>query len=142
MFSLTFKADQSVRRTTRPEAWMDFRHPQPHQRGLFTPPHTHRQRRLHAHLECRSTGDARAFGVLYARHLMAARRLATTFVAASAEREDLVAEAFTRMLRALRVGHGPTEEFRPYLLVTLRNTVISRFQRTPDSLLYPSRRPR
>jgi RNA polymerase sigma factor (sigma-70 family) len=70
-------------------------------------------------------GDTSAFGVLYARHLGAARRMAGALVATSSRREDLTAEAFTRILQALRAGHGPREAFRPYLLVTLRNLVIS-----------------
>lgn len=69
-------------------------------------------------------GDVSAFGVLYERHLVAAKRAAACLVQAPAEREDLVAEAFTRVLRMLREGRGPQEEFRPYLLVTLRNAAI------------------
>lgn len=70
-------------------------------------------------------GDGTAFAVLYERHLVAARRAAACLVSTQAEREDLVAEAFTRVLRMLCDGRGPDEEFRPYLLVTLRNTAIS-----------------
>jgi RNA polymerase sigma factor (sigma-70 family) len=53
-----------------------------------------------------------------------------------AEREDLIAEAFTRVLRMLREGRGPNEEFRPYLLVTLRNTAISGTSRGAPVSLY------
>jgi RNA polymerase sigma factor (sigma-70 family) len=70
-------------------------------------------------------GDTQAYGVLYERHLHAAKRAASCLAHTHAEREDLVADAFTRVLRALRDGGGPTEEFRAYLLVTLRNTAIS-----------------
>jgi len=70
-------------------------------------------------------GDGTAFAVLYERHLVAARRAAACLVSTQTEREDLVAEAFTRVLRMLCDGRGPDEEFRPYLLVTLRNTAIS-----------------
>jgi len=70
-------------------------------------------------------GDSDAYGVLYERHLHAAQRAATCLSSTAAEREDLVADAFTKVLRALRAGHGPEEEFRAYLLVTMRNAAIS-----------------
>jgi RNA polymerase sigma factor (sigma-70 family) len=81
-------------------------------------------------------GDIQAYGLLYQRHLGIARRFARTLVPLAAERDDLVAEAFTRVLRALRAGHGPTDAFRPYLLATLRNLVISTARRGPGPVLY------
>ncbi|MEV6824153.1 sigma-70 family RNA polymerase sigma factor [Amycolatopsis sp. NPDC051102] len=70
-------------------------------------------------------GDIAAYGELYDRHLVAARRVAAAIAADQAEREDLIAEGFTRVLRILRSGEGPDEDFRPYLLTTIRNTMIS-----------------
>ncbi|SED04014.1 RNA polymerase sigma factor, sigma-70 family [Amycolatopsis tolypomycina] len=70
-------------------------------------------------------GDVAAYGELYDRHLVAARRVAAAIAADAAEREDLIAEGFTRVLRILRNGEGPDEDFRPYLLTTIRNTMIS-----------------
>jgi RNA polymerase sigma factor (sigma-70 family) len=70
-------------------------------------------------------GDTAAYGVLYERHLCAAKRAAGCLAGTQAEREDLVADAFTKVLRALRGGGGPREEFRAYLLVTMRNAAIS-----------------
>ncbi|MFL6122035.1 RNA polymerase sigma factor [Actinophytocola sp.] len=70
-------------------------------------------------------GDSEAYGVLYERHLHAAKRAASCLAHTPAEREDLVADAFVRVLRVLRDGAGPTEEFRAYLLVTMRNAAIS-----------------
>jgi RNA polymerase sigma factor (sigma-70 family) len=70
-------------------------------------------------------GDTEAYGVLYERHLHAAKRAASCLSNTAAEREDLVADAFTRVLRVLRDGRGPQEEFRAYLLVTMRNAAIS-----------------
>ncbi|MGH3762835.1 RNA polymerase sigma factor, partial [Actinophytocola sp.] len=81
-------------------------------------------------------GDVSAFGVLYERHLPAAKRAAACLARTPAEREDLVAEAFTRVLRALREGRGPDEEFRPYLLVTLRNAAINGATRGVPVALY------
>ncbi|MEV6647339.1 sigma-70 family RNA polymerase sigma factor [Amycolatopsis sp. NPDC051371] len=70
-------------------------------------------------------GDIAAYGQLYDRHLAAARRVAAAIASDAAERDDLIAEGFTRVLRILRSGEGPDEEFRPYLLTTIRNTMIS-----------------
>jgi RNA polymerase sigma factor (sigma-70 family) len=70
-------------------------------------------------------GDMAAYGLLYARHFHAARRLSTSLGITGTERDDLIAEAFTRVLRILRAGGGPGEDFRPYLLTTVRNTLIS-----------------
>jgi RNA polymerase sigma factor (sigma-70 family) len=70
-------------------------------------------------------GDTDAYGVLYERHLCSAKRAASCLVRTPVEREDLVADAFARVLRALRDGGGPNEEFRAYLLVTMRNAAIS-----------------
>jgi RNA polymerase sigma factor (sigma-70 family) len=70
-------------------------------------------------------GDIAAYGELYDRHLVAARRVAAAIAADAAERDDLIAEGFTRVLRILRSGEGPDEDFRPYLLTTIRNTMIS-----------------
>jgi RNA polymerase sigma factor (sigma-70 family) len=66
-----------------------------------------------------------AFRVLYERHVVVARRVAVSLAASGAEREDLVAEAFTQILRMLRSGRGPDEEFRAYLLRTMRNAMIN-----------------
>jgi RNA polymerase sigma factor (sigma-70 family) len=81
-------------------------------------------------------GDTAAFGVLYERHLAAARRAAISLAATTAEREDLVAEAFTRVLRVLRAGRGPSEAFRPYLLVTMRNIACTATRRGVELSLY------
>ncbi|HEV2782157.1 MAG TPA: sigma-70 family RNA polymerase sigma factor, partial [Actinophytocola sp.] len=81
-------------------------------------------------------GDVAAYGVLYERHVAAARRAASGLVATRVEREDLVAEAFTRVLRVLRQGHGPVDGFRPYLLTTMRNAVITSARRGPAVSLF------
>jgi RNA polymerase sigma factor (sigma-70 family) len=70
-------------------------------------------------------GDTSAYGVLYERHLYAAKRAASCLANSPAEREDLVSDAFARVLRVLVDGRGPDEEFRAYLLVTMRNAAIS-----------------
>jgi RNA polymerase sigma factor (sigma-70 family) len=81
-------------------------------------------------------GDTQAYGELYERHLAAANRAAAYLVGTTAEREDLVAEAFTRVLQVLRTGRGPAHDFRPYLLVTMRHAAINAARRSPSTALY------
>jgi RNA polymerase sigma factor (sigma-70 family) len=78
-------------------------------------------------------GDTAAYGALYERHLGAARRAAGALVTSRSERDDLVAESFTKVLRILRSGRGPTDRFRPYLLTTVRNSLLN--WRQQDSAL-------
>ena len=81
-------------------------------------------------------GDTKAYGELYERHLGAANRAAAYLVTTTAEREDLVAEAFTRVLQVLLTGRGPVHDFRPYLLVTMRHAAINAARRSPATALY------
>jgi RNA polymerase sigma factor (sigma-70 family) len=60
------------------------------------------------------------FAELYAEHRSAARRVALALVPAHAA-DDIVAEAFTRVLARQVAGHGPDGAFRPYLLAAVRN---------------------
>lgn len=77
-------------------------------------------------------GRSEAFAVLWERHAdagrSAARRLTATY-----DPDDLVQEAYLRVLGALQSGHGPTGPFRPYLYTTLRSVAAS-WARTPDPL--------
>lgn len=68
--------------------------------------------------------DSSAYEVLYERHAEAARRLAHRLARDRDRADDLVAEAFTRVLSALRRGKGPDLAFRPYLLTVVRNIAI------------------
>lgn len=65
-----------------------------------------------------------AFGELYRRHRRAAVRVAAYLPASAGDPEDVVAEAFARVLRRLRDGAGPWDSFRAYLLVTVRNVAV------------------
>jgi trimeric autotransporter adhesin len=60
------------------------------------------------------------FESLYAEHRAAARRAALSLVPYDAA-DDIVAEAFTRVLAARQAGGGPSGAFRPYLLAAVRN---------------------
>jgi RNA polymerase sigma factor (sigma-70 family) len=68
-------------------------------------------------------GDESAYGTLWSRHEHAARRLARQLGNPS-NVDDLVSEAFLRVLRALKSGSGPDGAFRPYLFSTLRRINI------------------
>ncbi|MEO5901803.1 MAG: sigma-70 family RNA polymerase sigma factor, partial [Ilumatobacteraceae bacterium] len=66
-------------------------------------------------------GDGQAFAELYRRHLAAAKSTARRMTRSRDDVEDVVAEAFTGVLNALRNGRGPTDNFRAYLLACVRN---------------------
>ncbi|GLZ41260.1 sigma factor [Actinokineospora sp. NBRC 105648] len=66
------------------------------------------------------SGDDAAFGELFSRHCDAVRRLALGLVNDRAEAEDLAAEAFFRVLQAIRRGSGPVDNVRGYLLIVTR----------------------
>ncbi|MBP2340039.1 RNA polymerase sigma factor (sigma-70 family) [Saccharothrix coeruleofusca] len=65
-------------------------------------------------------GEDTAFGELFSRHSDAVRRFALRHVREHAEAEDLTAEAFFRVLQAIRRGNGPTDHVRTYLLTVAR----------------------
>jgi RNA polymerase sigma factor (sigma-70 family) len=71
-------------------------------------------------------GDRAAFGDLYTRHASAALSLARQFSRSPAEADDLVSEAFARVLDGMLESKGPDTAFRAYLFTTLRNTAYDR----------------
>ena len=83
-------------------------------------------------------GDLEAFDPLFVRHARSAMVHARHWTRSEAAAEDLRAEAFTRVLYAIRNGNGPTESFRPYLLATMRHVASDwaqgdrRLQLLPD----------
>ena len=70
-------------------------------------------------------GDTDAYGVLFERHVDAARRLARR-LARDGDADDLVAEAFAKVLPVLVRGDGPDVAFRPYLLTAVRRLDVDR----------------
>lgn len=72
-------------------------------------------------------GDVDAYGVLFERHVGAARRLARQLVSAG-DVEDLVSDAFIKVLNVLRRGGGPDVAFRAYLLTAVRRLQVDRFR--------------
>ena len=73
-------------------------------------------------------GDDSAFATLWRRHLPAAYAVATRFRGRVAA-EDLVAEASARILRLLREGGGPTDNFRSYFASTVRTVGVDAVRR-------------
>ncbi|MFC3998084.1 sigma-70 family RNA polymerase sigma factor [Nocardiopsis sediminis] len=71
-------------------------------------------------------GETGAFATLYERHDAAARGLARQLVRGDSEVDDVVAEAFTRVLSVVMRGGGPRDGFRPYLLTALRHVAYDR----------------
>jgi len=69
-------------------------------------------------------GDASAYAVLYDRHRQPAMRLAHSLTAPD-RAQDLVSEAFAKVLDVLGRGLGPNESFRAYLFTTVRNVHLN-----------------
>ena len=65
-------------------------------------------------------GAGRSYGELYVEYAPAARGLALSMVPPDVA-DDIVAEAFARVLAAIQAGGGPDHAFRPYLLAAVRN---------------------
>ena len=80
-------------------------------------------------IEAVRSGDVEAYGLLYRRHAGAATTMARQLTGSRAEADDLVAEAFARVLDMLSSGGGPDTAFRAYLLTTLRNALYDRARR-------------
>lgn len=77
------------------------------------------------------TGEPDAVARLYADHLTSSRRLATILAGAEAA-DELVSEAYARVLGQLRAGGGPTTNFRAYLHTAIRNLHRDTFRRTRE----------
>ncbi|MDN5892943.1 MAG: sigma-70 family RNA polymerase sigma factor, partial [Nocardioides sp.] len=74
-------------------------------------------------------GDLSAYGVLFERHVDAARRLARQ-LANRADADDLVSDAFAKVMKVLQNGGGPDVAYRAYLLTAVRRLHIDRIRAT------------
>ncbi|RSM87913.1 hypothetical protein DMH04_09320 [Kibdelosporangium aridum] len=74
-------------------------------------------------------GTIEAYAQLYMRHVHAAQNLARQLAKSPVEADDLVADAFAKVLSALRAGGGPGSSFRAYLLTALRHTAYDKTRR-------------
>ncbi|MFC9250980.1 RNA polymerase sigma factor [Amycolatopsis thailandensis] len=71
-------------------------------------------------------GNLRAYGPLYERHVASARKLVRQLARSEIEADDLVSEAFSKVLDVLRAGRGPGSKFRAYLLTVLRHVAYDK----------------
>lgn len=65
-------------------------------------------------------GQDDAFSSLFEAHAPAVRRLARSLAGDASEAEDITAETFFRVLRAIKRGNGPNDNVRGYLLTVAR----------------------
>ena len=72
--------------------------------------------------------DDAPYAELYRRHRHAATALARTLTDRAAA-DDVVAEAFEKLLLRIRCGGGPQTAFRPYLLQTVRTVAVDSSRR-------------
>jgi RNA polymerase sigma factor (sigma-70 family) len=72
-------------------------------------------------------GDVAAYGELFARHKDAANRLARQLVRGP-DADDLVSEAFAKVLSVLQGGGGPDVAFRAYLLTAVRRLHVDKMR--------------
>lgn len=82
-------------------------------------------------LEQVRAGDMHAFGELWRHHAGAALSAARGF--RGLDPDDLVAETFEKVLRALQRGKGPTGAFRPYLIAAVRNVARDHYRARRES---------
>src|SRR5690349_13885821 len=78
-------------------------------------------------------GDVSAYGDLFARHRDAATRLARQLVSAP-DADDLVSEAFAKVLNVLLAGGGPDVAFRAYLLTAVRRLHVDKVRLTKRAM--------
>lgn len=75
-------------------------------------------------------GDRAAYAELWRRHHQAGLRVARAVTRLDAD--DIVAEAFARILRIVLAGGGPEGAFRPYLYTTIKNVAASQGRATKE----------
>ncbi|HEY9377499.1 MAG TPA: sigma-70 family RNA polymerase sigma factor, partial [Jiangellaceae bacterium] len=73
-------------------------------------------------------GDMAAYDELYRRHLDGATRVARVVTGSADEAQDVVSEAFTRVLDRLQHGGGPDDQLSPYLNTVVRRLAIDRYR--------------
>jgi RNA polymerase sigma factor (sigma-70 family) len=69
-----------------------------------------------------------AYDELYRRHFDGANRVARNVTRSPEEAQEVVSEAFTRVLDRLRHGGGPDSELSPYLNTVVRRLAVDRYR--------------
>lgn len=77
-------------------------------------------------------GSAKAMGQLWRDHHRAGVLYARTLLSNTHDAEDLVSEAFMKVLAQFRRGAGPVQAFRSYLRMTIRNTAIDNARKAKE----------
>jgi RNA polymerase sigma factor (sigma-70 family) len=72
-------------------------------------------------VEAVRAGDQDAFGVLYGRNREPGLRHARRLLSSVQDAEDVLHEAFTKTVNAIRNGAGPKDGFTPYLMTAIRS---------------------
>ncbi|GAA4781753.1 sigma-70 family RNA polymerase sigma factor [Microbacterium gilvum] len=70
------------------------------------------------------SGDQQAYGELWRRHYRSGI-VAARSITSSIDSDDLVQEAYAKILQSIQRGNGPTGSFRAYLFTTIRNIAAS-----------------
>jgi RNA polymerase sigma factor (sigma-70 family) len=70
-------------------------------------------------------GEPAAMGMLYERHRDRGLRFARTLISGPQDVEDVLHEAFTKAVSAIRSGYGPASSFGPYLSTCIRSAASS-----------------
>ncbi len=78
-------------------------------------------------------GDSAAYAELYRRHYQAGRAAAQALTHNRSDTDDVISEAFARVLRASQSGGGPDVSFRPYLVAAVRNVFYDRLRCNRES---------
>jgi RNA polymerase sigma factor (sigma-70 family) len=68
-------------------------------------------------------GNQDAYGELYSRYSVPALQFARTLLGSRQGADDLVSEAFSKILNRIVHGGGPDRTFRSYLMMTVRTTL-------------------
>lgn len=71
------------------------------------------------------SGDPAAMAELYERHRVQGLQFARTLLNSSEDAEDVLHEAFTKTVSAIRNGFGPTDSFGAYLSTCVRSVANS-----------------
>lgn len=94
-------------RETHPRITLTSEHPSPDDSEL---------------LDAARSGQEAAFATLWTRHAEAGKR-ASRAISRSFDADDVVSEAFTRIISTVSRGAGPQDAFRPYLFATIRSVI-------------------
>ncbi|MEV8339021.1 sigma-70 family RNA polymerase sigma factor [Leucobacter sp. NPDC077196] len=76
-------------------------------------------------------GDSAALAVLWERHLRPAL-VASRSIAPSLDAEDVVSDAYLKIIESIENGRGPQGAFRPYLYRVVRSVAVDKL-RNPES---------